>query len=406
MRIGRTAVTHWVRAQCLIILLVLLAPARATTIAGATSHPPTWVVTGPMHTPRNGHTATLLPNGTVLVVGGYSSNTSASASTAALSSAEVYVPRTKTWEQAHHLHTARSSHRAVLLRTGKVLVVGGYDTSDTPLASAELYDPGTGTWAVTGSMATGRVEFAAVLLPSGRVLVVGGGVTASRPAIDSAELYDPRAGHWTATGRMVTARSNPTLTLLPNALVLVAGGRDASGANLVRAELYNPRTGTWRATGSMHAAHYLDTATLLLDGRVLIVGAAGLSLAFSLNAHPSQDPNAEIYDPQSGTWRIMGAMATNRGTHAAALLQDGTVLVVGGSCGGAAVPACPDVVATAEVFHPSTGRWTPAGRLHTARLNPTATTLPDGTVLVTGGIGDTVLAVLASVELFDPHAHP
>jgi hypothetical protein len=166
--------------------------------------------------------------------------------------------------------TARRSHTATLLPTGQVLVVGGSN-----LTSAELYEPATGQWGATGSMATSRESHTATLLPNGEVLVAGGihwiNFTPIRTA--TAELYDPSTGQWTTTGSMTTARSLHGATLLPSGLVLVAGGQNSG--DLASAELYDPSTGSWTATGSMNSRRSGAQATLLQDGRVLMAGGSG-----------------------------------------------------------------------------------------------------------------------------------
>src|SRR5205823_11552805 len=126
------------------------------------------------------------------------------------------------------LATARagqpSGHTATLLPNGNVLVAGGGDI-DGIHPSAELYDPASGTWSATGSLATPRSGHTATLLPNGKVLVAGGG---DGSILASAELYDPASGTWSATGRVATARFGYTATLLPNGKVLVAGGEGPS----------------------------------------------------------------------------------------------------------------------------------------------------------------------------------
>jgi Galactose oxidase, central domain len=104
--------------------------------------------TGSLTTARCGHTATLLPNGKVLVAGGNTNGTT-------LATAELYDPATGTWTATGSLATARWLHTATLLRNGKVLVAGGADTNFNAFASAELYDPANGTWTATGSLGTG-----------------------------------------------------------------------------------------------------------------------------------------------------------------------------------------------------------------------------------------------------------
>jgi hypothetical protein len=228
----------------------------------------TWTATGSLGTARYLHTATLLPNGKVLVAAGVDVNFNVSAS------AELYDPATGTWTVTGSLATARVDHTATLLPNGKVLVAGGTNINSN-LASAELYDPASGTWTATGSLGTGRQSHTATLLPNGNVLVAGGFGGFPATQLASAELYDPASGTWTATGSLGTAREFHTATLLPNGKVLVAGG--FNGSLLASAELYNPASGTWSATGSLGTARFAHTATLLPNGNVLVAGGDNIS---------------------------------------------------------------------------------------------------------------------------------
>ena len=157
-----------------------------------------WFATGRLGTSRARHTATLLPDGKVLVVGGNLSIRPFSY----LASAELYDPASGTWTATGSLATGREYHTATLLPNGMVLVAGGFNGSE--LASAELYDPASGTWTATESLPTVRRIHTAALLPNGKVLVAGG--YALGGALASAELYDPASGTWTATGSLDTAR--------------------------------------------------------------------------------------------------------------------------------------------------------------------------------------------------------
>jgi hypothetical protein len=273
------------------------------TLASAELYDPatgTWTATGSMTTPRGDHTATLLSDGRVLVAGGTNDLTTNLNQGA---SAELYDPSTGTWAPTGSMDTPLSGHTATLLPNGKVLVVGG-GTGSGLSASAELYDPGTGTWTATGSMATPRWYHTATLLTDGKVLVAGGygGWTASggdvHLASAEAELYDPATGTWSATGSMGTPRALHTATLLSDGRVLVAAGASAlvwgGDTLLASAELYDPGTGTWTATASMVAPREWYTATLLPDGVVLVAGGEG---GASKN---EWQPTAELYDPGSG----------------------------------------------------------------------------------------------------------
>jgi hypothetical protein len=159
-----------------------------------------------------------------------------------------------------------------LLPNGKVLVAGGWNTINGYLTSAELYDPASGNWSTTGGLNTARAGHTATLLPNGKVLVAAG----VAPYLSSAELYDPASGSWSTTGSLSTARSGHTATLLSNGEVLVAGGY-YNGTPLSSTELYDPASGSWSATGSLNTARDDHTATLLPNDKVLIAGGANNS---------------------------------------------------------------------------------------------------------------------------------
>jgi uncharacterized delta-60 repeat protein len=357
--------------------------------------------TGSLATPRTSHTATLLPNGKVLVAGGNDNNNN---NNNYLASAELYDPVSGGWTATGSLATARAGHTATLLPNGKVLVAGGYNNSNS-LASAELYDPASGSWAATGSLATARAGHTATLLPNGKVLVAGG-LNSSGP---SAELYDPANGSWTATGSLGggVLRYSHTATLLPNGKVLVAGGSYGTGY-FASAELYDPASGSWTATGSLATARRNHTATLLPNGKVLVAGGfncppcvfgrspiIGMPVS-TIGDMPSEFSLAstELYDPVSGSWTATGGLATARYSHTATLLPNGQVLVAGGFGTGSS-----DALASAELFDFVSGSWTATGSLATARCDHTATLLANGKVLVAGGFGPS--GALASVELYD-----
>jgi N-acetylneuraminic acid mutarotase len=246
--------------------------APGTYLASAELYNPTtdsWVDTGSLNLARSMHTSTLLNNGRVLVVGGLGGPIPV-----AIPVAEQYVIVTPTvgyWVPAGNLITARYGHTATLLPNGKVLVAGGNDTSGVALSSAELYDPATGQWSATGSLSTARFQHTATLLPDGRVLVVAGGAAAG---LASAELYNPATGQWVATNSTHWPHQQHTATLLPSGNVLVVGGPIGYEANT---ELFNPASGTWTITSSLNTGRSAHTATLLPDGKVMVWGGSGTS---------------------------------------------------------------------------------------------------------------------------------
>jgi hypothetical protein len=283
----------------------------------------TWTVTGALNQERFQHTATLLLNGDVLVAGGFVRGT---IYPIALGSAEVYSPSSGTWTPTGSLG-ARGQHTATLLPNGKVLVAGGHAFSgqglDLHTNTATLYDPASGTWSATGSMADRRARHTATLLPSGKVLVAGGYDWNSSSTRASAELYDPATGTWSATGGLTHPRSDHTATLLHSGKVLVTGGMDQTSgiAPMQSAELYDPSTGTWTPAGSLAGARANHTATLLASHRLLVTGG------FDANGPVA---TAELYDPATAAWNSTGNMLQPHVTHTATLLPNERVLIAGG----------------------------------------------------------------------------
>ena len=391
----------WHTATLLPDGMVLIAGGSNATsafLATAELYDPTtgmWAgTTGTLNTPRQLHTATLLPDGTVLVAGGFGG---IGGSFSVLASAEVYDPEIGTWTTAPGwtswaLNTPRCQHTATLLTNGTVLVVGGADGSGNSLASAEVFDPAIGRWTYTlHPPQTARARHTATLLPNGQVLVAGG-VDSSGNPLSSAEVYDPTAGTWTATANPLnTARQHHTATLLPNGQAMVAGGLGAGGTLAPGAELYDPSSGKWTSTGDLNTARESHTATLLPNGKVLVAGGAGSS------GNPLS--SAEVYDPSVGTWTTdTAALNTARQFHTATLLPNGQVLIAGG------VDSTPKATSSAELGDPAQGAWTTTTvAMSTGRWQQTATLLPNGQVLVAGG-RDTLddSGDLSSAELYDP----
>jgi N-acetylneuraminic acid mutarotase len=355
----------------------------------------TWTATGSLITARAEFTATLLPDGKVLVAGGIPDNTEQ----VQLASAELYDPSTGTWSATGAMTAARSKHTATLLASGKVLVAGGLCERGTPtcplgaLAAAELYDPRSGKWSATGAMTTPRYLHTATLLKDGSVLVTG--AEHNDGILASAEIYNPGTGKWTATGSMITARTQQFAVKLADGKVLVAGGfgpvSPTEHGPLVSTEVYDPATRRWAATGDLPAAHVqIGTTALLRDGKVLLAGGGG-----------SGDPrltSAELYDPGSGIWTSTANMHGPRGESASTLLADGRVFVVGGFS-VSDDPNAP-LLSSAEIFDPISGSWIDAGSAAVASFDLTATLLINGQVLVTGGLVPD--GVTSSAELYDP----
>ena len=284
---------------------------------------------------------------------------------------------------AGNMTTPRAEHTATLLLDGRVLIVGGDQTG-----TAELYDPATGTFRPTGDVATGHggttalftPQATATLLPDGRVLIVGA---------SKSELYDPAHETFTATGNLIVPQFGFTATLLNNGKVLISGGStgDYCCENAVNPELYDPATGTFSLTGAYADAGSIPspgagtsglaytTATSMSDGTVLI----------------SSEPTAEAYDPVSNTFSLTGSMValgdwgqpTQIFDRASILLNTGNVLVTGGSVGYGNTGDV--LLSSAEQYAAAVGTFSATGFMHLPRQGHVATTLSDGTPLVTGG---------------------
>ena len=259
----------------------------------------------------------------------------------------------------------------------------GFGVSALCLFAAAAAAQGPGP---VGAMAEARYLFEATALPDGRALITGG--FGPQGECRAAEIYDRATRAFTVVPGF-TARVYHTATLLGDGTVLIAGGLDCeSWQTTDRAQIFRPAQGTFGDAAVLRTPRAAHTATVLKDGRILIAGGVhiGPDGAELLAA-------AELFDPAAGAFSTVGALGTARYVHGAARLDDGRVLVAGGSDGLGAP------LASAELFDPVTGTFSAAGSMNAARLYLTLDTLAGGTVLATGGMGEE--GVLASTEAFD-----
>jgi WD40 repeat protein len=325
-----------------------------------------------MQIARASHSSTLLPDGKILIAGGFGGSGTESNP---YRSTEIYDPRTGSFQPAGDMTIGRSGHTATLLKNGKLLIAGGWTGRYNVRRSAELYDPATGVFTPTGDMVIERAGNTAALLPDGKVLVAGG-EDRSENALSSAEVYDPATRKFTRTGDMAEPRGEATATALRNGKVLIVGGGSGhypSQSVYRSAELYDPATGKFKSTGQMSVGRHKHAAVLLASGKVLVVGGSD-----NRDWH-GEYSSAEIYDPATGAFSATGAMGTARFKlpYAAALLANGTVLVAGGG-------------SFAEVYDETRGSFSKVdGNLGAARFFASATVLPGGKTLITGGYAET-----------------
>lgn len=302
------------------------------------------------------------------------------------------------WSVTGSMITPRTIHTATRLADGRVLAAGGITLGGDATRAAELYDPASGTWSSAASMNVRRSRHVALLLANGKVLVVGGRIANGVPTA-SAELYDPTANTWTLTASMSVARDNFTGTLLDDGRVLVTGGVGGDGSGTVvekSAEIYDPTVGQWAAAGKMAIRRFNHAAVRLADGRVLVVGGAG----------PAGDcvyfATAEVFSPSTGRWTSADPLAVPRGIPALALLPDGRALAAGGlTLPADCVPSGFAATETVELYDAEADRWSSSASMATTRRAFGDAQLADGSVLVAGG-RNSAGALLSTSELYDP----
>ncbi len=354
-----------------------------------------WMSVSGMQTARHDHTATSLSDRRVLVAGGESHRGNTSA---ALSSAEVYDPSNHSWTPTlNNMSPAREYHAASLLPDGTVLVTGGYTgtTGGTYIDNPLLYDPASNSWSAAAASGVPRFSHTSTSLctpsscsvsvcsqtPSlcnGKVLVAGG---INSVVLNTAQLYDPAAvvNKWSSANTFSFARRFHTATLLKNGKVLLVGGNSTAAPYITSAQLYDPSNNTWSSTANdLTTGRYSHSATLLGDGRVLVAGGFGASGILK---------SAEIYDPTTNRWSAAPSMGDARYLHAAAELPDGTVVVTGGIVNSYTGNSS---ASGTEVYDPVTNAWYFASNMGDVRYDHRATRLANGSVLISGGENDNV----------------
>ena len=294
---------------------------------------------GNMVQPRYWHTATLLPNGKVLIAGGLGEPP-----------AEVQDP---------------SQGGAVIYRASGLL------------ASAEIFDPQTGTSTPTGDMTVRRYADSGILLPDGRVLIM------PRYGHFPVEIYDPVSGTFAAVSDVPAGATIETATLLPSGEVFLT--------NLDHTGVFDPDARTFHSIFKREEIRRLHTATLLKDGRVLVVGGLRGGLEDGLVGRNV------IYDPSSRDVSEAGKLQVDRINHKAVLLQDGRVLIVGGTAGKG------PFVQTAEMYDPETNTFSQAG---VSTVDPlSALLLPSGAVLLLHSHNGDIVMYNPATHAFSPTGH-
>ena len=364
---------------------------------------------------RFSHDSTLLDDGRILVSGGFTGTFENDELFGFPSSSyQIYDPLTATWTfmgpttsydpqtsiltvtdqsdpTASGIPELAPSTPPTRLPDGRLVSVaalGGRNMND-PFSALAIFDAETDEWTRLTDVPTDRSSPGAIALNDGRVLVVGGSAIASTSllpnsyaypkTLDMVEAYDLDSGEWQTLEPINNATAQQTLIHMGDGRVMAVGGftdfRSMLGTD--RAEIFNPKTNTWTLTGGMNVSRISPEAIALKDGRVLATGGV---------FPPTDSPASETYDPATGEWTETGAMSQHRSGHTLTLLPDGRVLAVGGIG-----PLGDDdyiVHSDTEIFDPVTNTWSPGPELSQPRAIHSATLMPDGSVLIAGGVSE------------------
>lgn len=341
-------------------------PAASRTLALPVSHRDRFVDAGLFESAL--HSAVELPDGSVLIVGGWRGASVNS------NSIDRFDPARQAFSPVGAMATGRALPRLVVLADGNVLIAGGA-TSIASGVTYELFDPRTGLVSPAGVPIRNRLGHTATRLLDGRVFIAGG------LEQDTAEIWDPI----TRTARPVAARmNNPrewhTATLLADGRVLLVGGYTLANAYWL-AEIWDPRTEQFTPVGAprftpqvealaLHSAHRLS------DGSVLVAGGESFNPAVAEDTRPT---TAVLrFDPATGAFTPLSGLLVPRTLMTAVALADDRLLVFGG------ITADESYTATGELYRP--GRpATQTASLGSGRAWHTVSRLPGGRVLIVGG---------------------
>lgn len=368
----------------MVMTRILLATAAATLGLGLLAGLPSAAAedegrtmpAGTMTTPRPGHSATLLPDGRVLIVGGWADGDH-------LATAELWDPASRSFEPTGGLAMKRSAHRAFVQPDGSVLIVGGLSGTGKAVAAAELWDPRSGSFSPAGTLSKPRFDATITELADGRVLVVGGRAAGGPPGQNGpaleAEMWDPAIEMFGPAGSIPSKRAGHTTIALPDGGAFVSGGSRSP-----EALYWDPVANAFEPAGTMMSPR--DRAVLLADGRVLTVGVDD-PITCKPAKRFARTPDAELWDPVTSSFEPAGAFAIPRRPIDLVPLPDGGVLAYGGWNA-----VCMDALRfpTAETWDAGTNTFRRSGRTARGREGHTATLLPDGRVAFLGGVADVV----------------
>lgn len=337
--------------------------------------------TGAIQTDRIEHRATVLADGRVFLSGGALDGFSH----------EIYIPDTRTWESVPSSPISFQSHGMITLPDGRVLLVGGYQRDDTLGARQKigdkvlLFDPENKEWTAAASLNQGRASLSLSLLPDGKVLAVGGfylekmGSREFSRMSSVAEIYDPVADTWTFAPSMIIARARHERILLPDGRILILGG----DVNEFNGEIYDPSLNTWSAIAQPSLGFRRGFRAVLLDNDQVML-AGGVLEGVEGNQI------ATVYSLSENKWKLVAPMKEPRFDHTLLSIGDGKVLAIGGKGRLDDHPFYPTVeqINTCEMYDKSLDSWRAIGKLQVARSGHVSIPLTDNNFLTVGGSGD------------------
>lgn len=355
-------------------------PTADPTLSPTPSHAlSTWVAAAPMLHGRQGFDAVLLGDGTVLAVGDDYACVPGGASDGS-QRAELYDPTTDAWIDVEDLNKPRKSFATVALGDGTALVAGGVNADDVPYSSTWVFDPSTRDWRTGGLLNRALAEPVMTAMVDGRALLVGGWGLRGADRRSTAEIYDPGTALWTQAGSL------PVNVLAVDVVALADGRALALGLDFTDSEpqrttyVFDALSGTWTRVDFVPNPYGFDLVPITDGGALAIGGNNGGELE---GGDGSVMDWVNRYDSTSGAWVAQAPMSTPRIGLQAVTLVDGRVLVAGGAVRDQRTSG--ELVSSAELYDPSTDRWSAVGDLLEPRKDGLAVVLQDGSVLVLGG---------------------
>jgi len=280
------------------------------------------------------------------------------------------------------------------LPDGRILVVGGYDPPSLGAANANIFDPATQSWSALPNMAYRRWYPTATTLPDGRMLVTSGGQSCLTCLADLPEIFDPATGRFTTiTTARLAVPYYPFMFVLPDGSVVDAGANEQK----VATSKLNVSTGTWTSVDPVvrdgHSAAMYLPGKIIKSGTAADSGTSGSAAATAFVIDMNQP---------TPSWRPVASLANARAFHNTTLLPDGTVLVTGGGTMLDGYDITKSVFA-AELWTPATETWQTLASASIPRLyHSTALLLPDGRVLNAGSGNDGPAVNQTQAQIFSP----